>query len=1009
MDGLWRKWVFRLFMIRNMFAVLITEHHLFGSVFQPYLLEGGSGAFLKLGELITRKSGSYVMLSPEEKSLVDLCDAYSESNVLRLFSREKTTFVEFSRSCEKDSRIAERFMPFVSKSNYKVALHLMQHNHIPLFLKKKNYENLYEADRVKVPSSFTKAVASFDLVREGETQVLLYSLKIFQGEGAVALKSRITGSGGVVISNEPCCALVKTEFLLFETLSYSKLKPFFLKDNVRIEGALLDKYMRTFVKNSILAGDVVASGFVIEEEVSRMSPVLRVTEDLVGKLALQLCFRYGGFLVDEAEASPRVVKEAHGAGGYKYLLLNRDLEAERRCRTHLVSLGLKPFNLFYYFKGDKEDDGDCIYGLLDFLVEHKERLSGFEIEQAHSRGVVYSLLPVKPSLQLSDSGGDWFDLNGTVQIGGFLVPFSKFRRHILNGVREYKLPDGTVALLPEEWFSRYSNLLNYAKDENDSLRIHRMYFNILDGVSPDSGKHHEIKLERQVEVPAGIRAELRSYQKVGYSWLVCLYENNFGGCLADDMGLGKTLQFLAFFEFLYHGTDGKPGTERNAVERGAEWPYDSARPSLFDMPVAPPPSSPLASPSRKPASLVVLPTSLLFSWQREAKRFAPHLKTLVYSGAKRVKSKEIGKIFDHYDLVFTTYGILRNDIEFLKNYTFECLLLDESQNIKNPDSINYKVVVALNANHCFSITGTPIENSLNDLWSQMNFINRNIFGSQKAFHNYYVQPIVKQQNEERKEKLQQLIKPFILRRTKSEVLKDLPPLIEQTIYCEMTDEHRKVYDVEKSCARNQIATSLATSDKQALLAITSLLRLRQISNHPLLVDEDYEGESTKLEEVVSRIDSLVAEKHKVLVFSTFVKHLNLVADRLSQLGIAYERLTGETANRERVIDRFQNDEGVGCFLISLKAGGVGLNLMAADYVFVLDPWWNLAAESQAINRAHRIGQEKTVMVYRFIMADTIEEKIQNLQNEKSRLADTFINSNNPFSDLSVEEFMDLFA
>jgi SNF2 family DNA or RNA helicase len=285
-----------------------------------------------------------------------------------------------------------------------------------------------------------------------------------------------------------------------------------------------------------------------------------------------------------------------------------------------------------------------------------------------------------------------------------------------------------------------------------------------------------------------------------------------------------------------------------------------------------------------------------------------------------------------------------------------------------------------------------------------------MLGSLSYFKSHFVQPIVDEKSEEMEKRLQQLIRPFILRRTKGEVALDLPPVIEQTVYIEMSQEQQRVYVSEKSVVRNHLFEQIAQSgiEKSTILAITALLRLRQLANHPRMVIEDYSGDSAKVDEVVSRIENLYAEHHKVLIFSSFVTLLQLIEDRLKSLDIEYAVLTGQTINREEVVRRFQEERSVCCFLISLKAGGVGLNLTAADYVFIIDPWWNPAAELQAMNRAHRIGQDKTVMVYRFIALDTIEEKIQNLQGEKSALAHTYINSNNPFADLNVSDYVSLF-
>ncbi|MBP5455381.1 MAG: DEAD/DEAH box helicase [Paludibacteraceae bacterium] len=1000
-----------------MFAVLITDHHLFGYIFQPCVLEEGT-AFHKLGGKVTVKSAVYEELTQGEKELVTLCEAFSESALVKRFSKDKITFYDFVKRCERNPKECEKIIPFIERNVYKIASFLMEHLQIPIFFKTKNYDNIYDSDRIYASSSFAQSLASFELVAEEGVRRLLYSLKIFQDGEMLELKNPDKGRPNIMLSTEPGCAVVENRLCVFETMSFKRLVPFFTKKYVQIEEALLENYMHTFVKKSIKEGMVLAKGFEVQTENPSMYPVLTLMEDLGGMVALRLHFQYGALMVEESNPSSRIVTEKHTSGSYKFSVLNRDFEAEKRYQQILLNLDLKKLNFFYYLKENLVDGRPILHEMVSLLLTNKVKLKDFKIEQ--DRGdEVFLLAPVSSSISIGEvkQATDWFDIEGMVQIGDFQIPFYKFRNHIIEGKREYKLPDGTIALLPEEWFSNYSKLLEFSVEEDAKIRINRMYFNLLNDTFPSFPKsqHLSYQLERQRDLPAGIRAELRSYQKVGYSWLVSLYENNFGGCLADDMGLGKTIQFLTFFQFVYAGGRTTVTESKKEEPKSVAWPYATAQPNLFDqlmLDVAPTPAPTVTMPARekKPASLIVLPTSLLFNWQREKEKFAPELRSLTYSGSKRIRSKDVGRIFNHYDLIFTTYGILRNDIDFIKDYTFECILLDESQNIKNPDSYNYKTVVQVKANHHFVISGTPIENSLKDLWSQMNFANRNIFGSQAMFNKQFLLPIVKQKNEQKEKQLQQLIKPFILRRTKSEVATDLPPMIEQTILCEMTEEHRTIYMREQSSMRNEFLDNVTNSNNSvALLAITALLRLRQLSNHPALVMPEYEGESSKMEEVVSRIESLRAEGHKVLVFSSFVKHLNLLESRLQQLDIRYEKLTGETTNREEIIQRFQTDKDIVCFLISLKAGGVGLNLMAADYVFILDPWWNLAAEIQAINRAHRIGQDKTVMVYRFIMAGTIEEKIQNLQNSKSKLAETFINSNNPFSDMSLEDIEKLFS
>ncbi|MEI7502893.1 MAG: DEAD/DEAH box helicase, partial [Paludibacter sp.] len=409
-------------------------------------------------------------------------------------------------------------------------------------------------------------------------------------------------------------------------------------------------------------------------------------------------------------------------------------------------------------------------------------------------------------------------------------------------------------------------------------------------------------------------------------------------------------------------------------------------------------------------SLIVMPTSLIHNWKNELRKFAPGLKIYIYSGVKRLKSNDIYKIFGFYDVVLTTYGTVRNDIDILQYCKFQHLILDESQYVKNPDSMAYKAVKQINALHKIALTGTPVENSLTDLWAQLNIVNEGLLGSQNSFKNAYINPILKN-NKAKEDALLRIIQPFILRRTKDEVAPELPPLSQETVYCDMSEEQQTAYNTEKNKLRSSLLINDVTFDHQklAFLTLQGLSRLRLLANHPVLIDNEYAGDSGKFEQIIMRFETLKSENHKVLIFSSFVKHLRLLADYFEKEDWKYAWLSGSTpaSSRESEIERFKNEPDVNCFFISLKAGGVGLNLTAADYVFIIDPWWNPASEMQALSRSHRIGQDKNVMVYRFISSETIEEKIRNLQESKSKLAETFITSSNPLKDFGREEMVKL--
>ena len=446
-------------------------------------------------------------------------------------------------------------------------------------------------------------------------------------------------------------------------------------------------------------------------------------------------------------------------------------------------------------------------------------------------------------------------------------------------------------------------------------------------------------------LPQHFRGELRPYQKAGYNWMHFLNRYKFGGCLADDMGLGKTVQTLALLQH-----------QKELLTQNGEGPT---------------------------TSLLIMPTSLIYNWEMEAQKFTPELNVFIYTGTHRDKNVEQ---FANYDLVLTSYGIARLDIDILSDYYFNYIILDESQAIKNPGSNIAKAVRELNARHRLILTGTPLENSTLDLWSQMTFINPGLLGTKSFFKNEFVQPIEKKGDASKTEKLYSIIKPFMLRRQKWQVATELPEKVENVTYCTMTDEQEACYEEAKSFYRNEILDLIETKgiQKSQMLLLQGLTKLRQIANHPKMVDENYRDSSGKLEDMVHMLTSAVSEGHNILVFSQFVKHLTLVSEQLEHLEIPYAYLDGSTKDRRGQVESFQQDEKLRVFLISLRAGGVGLNLTKADYVFILDPWWNPAVEAQAIDRAHRIGQENRVFTYKFITRDTVEEKILRLQRNKLR-------------------------
>lgn len=578
--------------------------------------------------------------------------------------------------------------------------------------------------------------------------------------------------------------------------------------------------------------------------------------------------------------------------------------------------------------------------------------------RVHSEGMSYTT-PSGIFANVS-SGIDWFDLNGHVRYGETDVNIATILDARRRGDEYVRIGDGTLGLMPEEWLEKLGPLIAAGSNVNGSTRFRRSQLSLLDALLatlPDADLDQTFQRARAelsgfgsvgaVDPPDTFNGTLREYQREGLGWLHFLRNFELGGCLADDMGLGKTVQVLALLE------------ARRVDGHGP--------------------------------SIVVVPRSLVFNWMREAERFTPALRMLDFSGNERQLDAISAK---NVDLVITTYGTLRRDAPKLADIEFDYAILDEAQAIKNAGTSTAKASRLLHARHRLAMSGTPIENRIEELWSLMEFLNPGMFGAATKFSTLARLPSVDgSANTSGHELLARALKPVILRRTKDRVATDLPARIEQTLEVELEPKQRKFYDSIRLQVQRRVMDQVSQKGvkKSQLHILEALLRLRQAACHPVLVDPTKsELPSAKLDALIPALASVAAEGHKVLVFSQFTKFLALVRERLNESGIVYEYLDGKTRDRQARVERFQSDAACPVFLISLKAGGHGLNLTAADYVYLLDPWWNPAVEAQAIDRAHRIGQTRHVMATRLVARDTIEAKILQLQANKRALADAVL-------------------
>jgi len=975
------------------FALGYMPHRLWGSILQAQVLEKEPGKeFYSPGEYIQNDSSTraYQRLSPMQREILRLMDEYSDRKLHAIFSRQKTV-KQFQDQVDKDT-ISKHIRPYIEKRLYAI-LEIARDNRIPVFVKEKSSRNIFPEDFLHLERKPAVPVFSFRYQER-----LSYSLFLIHGEHQLILKDNPVE----IVSNDPCTIILDNTLFFISEIDGKKLSPFMTKELIEVPPQFEEKYFASFVRNTLRDYHALTEGFEVRRTVPSRRAELNLELELSGKPVWILTLYYDTYSIARESPTRSFVNYLGKEQAHVFEKFERDETWEQGLVDALNEMGLRSRDehIFYLdHKFNKSNEND-LYSAINFINEQGASLkeSGIEIRQRLDRE--YYLEEIKLDID-SKEQADWFDIYGVVRLGEMEVPFLSLKNHILEGNREFQLAEGKVVILPEAWFARYRSMFEFGEASGTRIRIHKQHFSQVDDSVRGFHKDTLEKLEAlnsveslpELQLPKGLEASLRSYQVEGFQWLCFLQKNGFGGCLADDMGLGKTLQAIAVLL-----RSKELGLNADISEGDPGSLADGGQFSLFN------------SAANKPTSLIVVPASLLFNWFKECRRFAPGLKVLMHVGNQR--NRELTN-FSYYDLVISTYHTVRQDSLKLSGFCFHYIILDESQMIKNPSSKLYNAILTLQSDHKVVLTGTPIENSLTDLWSQINFVNPGLLGTLGFFKRSFVQPIEKKGDEEREEKLKELISPFILRRTKVEVAQELPPVYEQVRYVNMTESQLRLYEEEKSRVRNALLENLEEIGlgRSSIMVLQALTRLRQIANHPDLL-EDYNGEdSGKFTEVYRDIESVISEGHKVLVFSSFVKHLDLFRVRLEQDGIGYAYLTGSRnqSQRREAVYNFQNNNNCPLFLISLKAGGVGLNLTAADYVFILDPWWNPAAEMQALNRAHRIGQENRVFVYRFISNDSIEEKIQGLQERKRELADTFVTSNNPLKSLSEEELMKLLS
>jgi len=985
----------------NEFQLIFSfyRHPVFGLSLEGYLVKLMEDQTLsyEYQRIVFERLGDYnYPFSEDEITILMKIKELSQKSIESHFNKKPLKSLVFMEKLSQDKEMLKALSGYFDR-RISVCLDLLIGKKAYWKERTSDHPGMVSFDVLKIPAVL---VYHFEKNEEG----IRYHLEMSQDGKPVKLHEK----NSEILCHTPAWILhTKNIYHFSDGTDGNKISPFLKKPELLIPDRLADQYLESFMVKASRKFDVRYTGFNVVTEPQSVKTVLSIENALDMTPVISQSFHYDTFRITAAQDQEVLVKLQRETDGHTLFRFPRDRDYEQKQIALLESFGLKREQPSWYLPKDSEKYPARIDTLLEWISENRESLinAGFGLE-TEWQGSTYVNLTAKVETKQVKEAQDWFDIFAVVIIGELEIPFVKFRRHILSRDREYKLPDGRIFLLPEAWFIRYADVFEFGEAEEFELRLHKQHEGLLKGHPLLDGELNSRLKDAQKSIytekanldyplPAGLNATLRDYQKKGFEWLSYLADKRMGACLADDMGLGKTLQVIAVLQSV---------KERKLLTPGAASGIPISTRRQLDLFAEVETKAPESLPS-----LIVMAPSLIHNWDNELKKFAPGLSVLKFVGQRRNPDPAA---FYQSDIILTTYGVIRNDVEILSRLNFGYIILDESQLIKNVRSVSFQSVKLLQGKHKIVLTGTPVENSLADLWSQLTFLQPGLLGSFKYFKQEFVIPVEQQKDVLKLERLRKIISPFILRRTKEEVVPELPPLTKSVHYCEMHTEQREFYEEQKSLYRNHILDNISKEgiEKSQLLILRGLTQLRKIAIHPVLNNPDYKGSSAKFDQVLSRLTAISEEGRKVLVFSQFVTHLNLFREHFKREETAYSYLTGEVPQTHRagVISEFENHKGHRVFLIQLKTGGSGLNLTQADSVFLLDPWWNPATEDQAIARSHRLGQHNPVFAWRFITKDTIEEKILRLQERKSRLASDIIGLSNPFGRITQSELEELF-
>jgi len=954
------------------------------------------------GDFIDKTTG---IDDKELKRLVELCLWTQSDNLFaksgRNFSNKKAFFEKADKTTQRyvSSQVDQRITEAVAIAA-RIGVHVFFAPKPGEWLKQQN-ELHFDAEPLKLHAAFTKTDDGID-----------YRLTL--GDAIIPSKHRAQ-----VLCNNPSLFVIDHSLRqLDEGLGGKLLTPFLKKEIYHIPVSIQAKYFRQFILKIVKKIDISSEGFDVDNLHPQGKAVLTLQAAINGRYSLETQFVYDTATFTAANRREKSVTLHDDGASVTFVCIWRNREWEAAVTELLDNRLHRPQTA-------------TLQEMTAWLTANEAVLAQHGIETLQRTTHHYVIGEVK---RLHDDRwtGDWFQMHVTLVFpDGTRMALTDFRDAIINGDQEVRLPSGNWFVIPDEWYAQYSAAMLFGMMKSrGTLTFHRSQQTVLptDDLVIATPKTPETATEEEKPLPPhGLKATLRPYQLEGYQWMLSHQRGGSGCLLGDDMGLGKTVQTIAVILHYFESTastltatqkddrahenltdnglstktaDFDPQADYNIIRSNNIIRSKSTivQTSLFSdeemsghAPKAMPSAASAQPDLRQKAGhrpvLVAAPSSVVFNWHDELRRFAPTLRVVEYTGNARERAAK-QSLLAGADVVLTSYPMLRNDIGVLSRLSFAIAVYDEAHAFRNNTSMLYQAVLKIHADFPIALTGTPMVNALDELWTLMSVLNPALLGDYETFQNHFIHPINVNLQDEHTAILRKLVAPYFLRRLRRDVLDSLPERQDEQVWCDMTEAQAALYEEEQSKMRNLLMDAEQANNRIVVLA--AITRLRRLACSPWL--EQKEGDSGKVQEVFDRLEELRDTDHKVLLFSEFTSFLDVIAKEMENRGWTYDLLTGQSRARETIVKHFQQTPSCQFFLVSLKAGGEGLNLTEADYVFLLDPWWNHAAEEQAIARAHRSGQRRSVMVYRFITRGSLEEQIQKVQDRKDDLVKAIIHN-----------------